>query len=337
MKPKILYIDDELQNLVGFKASFREGFDIITLTSAVEGLKFLKNESTDTVQVIISDQRMPEMSGDEFFIHIPKKHQHATRILLTAFADISTTKKAINKGKISFFYTKPYDEEEFNETLHHACRLFNKKIQLKNEIEQIHDISKFQIQKIMKDYEESRDVFSEELHEGFAQKLAGLKMFLQTLEFNTPPTHDTQVIKKINDTLSETIVDIRDICFKVMPRSVKHRGIGGALSELIKKNNNDKAIQLQLKKCDLPKLSVESHFVIYRIVEEVLNSLLTCSDIKLIVMDLTLMDNLLIIFDNKSTLENWTIKKTLKSKIEAYNGKIILKKTQLKLAFTPFT
>ncbi|MBT4703936.1 MAG: response regulator, partial [Flavobacteriales bacterium] len=60
----VLYVDDEQTNLFSFKASFRKDFNVFTAETGAEGLEILQNE---VIHIAISDQRMPEMSGIEFF------------------------------------------------------------------------------------------------------------------------------------------------------------------------------------------------------------------------------------------------------------------------------
>jgi response regulator RpfG family c-di-GMP phosphodiesterase len=332
MKPNILYIDDEFQNLVSFKASFREEFNIITFESAKEGLELLRREPTNHIQIIISDQRMPVMTGDEFFAHIPETQQHATRILLTAFTDADAAKKALNKGGLNFLYNKPYDEDAFRKVLYQGCRLFNKKIQLENEVQETKNITKLQIKKLLIDHEERRDIFSEELHEELAQKLASLRFFSEALELSNDSPDFSDLMKQFNEILSKSISNVQDICFKVMPRSLKLGELKGSLIELIKKSNETSSINFKLLQCDFPKLSEGSIFFIYRVFDEILNSFCKVSN-ESIDIGIVVKDNLLITFCGISTIKNWKMEETHRSKIESYNGKITKKQDQLELLF----
>src|SRR3954454_12509505 len=83
---KILYVDDESMNLSAFKASFRRNYDIFTATSAAEGTQLLKESP---VHIIIADQRMPNMTGVEFFQSIRNTHPNSVRILLTGYTDVN--------------------------------------------------------------------------------------------------------------------------------------------------------------------------------------------------------------------------------------------------------
>lgn len=117
----ILYVDDELHNLNAFKASFRRVFNVFTAESAKEALEILKSE---TVHIIVSDQRMPVMTGVEFLQSIIPEYPDSIRILLTGYADISAVIDAINKGQVYLYITKPWQEDELRMNLEKAFELF---------------------------------------------------------------------------------------------------------------------------------------------------------------------------------------------------------------------
>ncbi|HQE12337.1 MAG TPA: response regulator, partial [Flavipsychrobacter sp.] len=93
-KIKVLFIDDEVNNLVGFKASFRKDFEVLLAGSAHEGLQMV-NEHPD-LHVIICDQRMQDMTGVDFFEKIVLTHPDPVRILATGYTDIEAVVNAIN-------------------------------------------------------------------------------------------------------------------------------------------------------------------------------------------------------------------------------------------------
>ena len=103
---KVLYVDDEEGNLMAFRASFRRDFDIHVSVSAAEALEWLEK---NTAHVVISDQRMPGMSGSEFLAVVKNRWPKAVRLLLTGFSDIQAVVDAINLGGIHAYITKPWD------------------------------------------------------------------------------------------------------------------------------------------------------------------------------------------------------------------------------------
>ena len=113
-KISVLYVDDEENNLFSFKATFRIKYNVLTAISGTEALQILRNKP---VQVVISDQRMPSMTGVEFFEKIVEQYPNTIRILLTGYADMTAVVDAVNKGKIFHYLAKPWVEEELEQTI----------------------------------------------------------------------------------------------------------------------------------------------------------------------------------------------------------------------------
>jgi len=135
-KITVLYVDDEENNLFSFKATFRMKYEVLTAISAKDALTIL---STKQVHVIISDQRMPEMTGVEFFEIILEKFPDPMRILLTGYADMSAVVDAVNKGKIFHYLDKPWNEEELDQTINRAYEKYLEHVQLKTMNEKLAD------------------------------------------------------------------------------------------------------------------------------------------------------------------------------------------------------
>ncbi len=127
-KITILYVDDELNNLVSFKAVFRIKYNIYTAISGEEAISILKNKA---VHIIITDQRMPNMTGVEFLESIIEEHPDPMRILLTGYADMNAVIDAINKGKIFHYLTKPWNEEELDMAITRAYEVYKQHMEEK--------------------------------------------------------------------------------------------------------------------------------------------------------------------------------------------------------------
>lgn len=117
----VLYVDDEVHNLNSFKAGFRRMFNIFTAESAEEGRKILE---TEDIQVIITDQRMPVMTGIEFLESIIPDFPDPIRILLTGYADINAVIDAINKGQVYRYIQKPWMEEDLRINIEKAFEIY---------------------------------------------------------------------------------------------------------------------------------------------------------------------------------------------------------------------
>jgi response regulator RpfG family c-di-GMP phosphodiesterase len=128
-KITILYVDDEENNLFSFKATFRIKYQVLTAISGDRALEIL---ATKPVHIIITDQRMPEMTGVEFLEKVIEKYPDPIRILLTGYADMGAVVDAVNKGKIFHYITKPWNEEELDLTINRAYEKYLEKAQLKD-------------------------------------------------------------------------------------------------------------------------------------------------------------------------------------------------------------
>ncbi len=112
----VLYVDDELHNLNSFRAAMRRYYNIFTSLSGEEGIEILRNND---IQIVITDQRMPNMTGVQFLQHIPG-NQDNIRIILTGFSDMESIIEAINTGKVYRYITKPWDKDELKITIDNA-------------------------------------------------------------------------------------------------------------------------------------------------------------------------------------------------------------------------
>lgn len=105
---KILLVDDEPQILVALEDLFDEDYELLAATSPVQALALL--QAHDDVAVIVSDQRMPEMTGS-IFLSRARDISDAEAILLTGYADLSAVVAAVNQGRISGYISKPWEPE----------------------------------------------------------------------------------------------------------------------------------------------------------------------------------------------------------------------------------
>jgi len=123
----ILYVDDEDQNLISFKATFRRDYSVHTAISGKEGLDIMHNHN---INLVITDQRMPEMTGIQFLEKTLPVYPDTIRMILTGFSDVEAIVDAINTGRVFRYITKPWDEAELRMTIENARQIFN--LQKKN-------------------------------------------------------------------------------------------------------------------------------------------------------------------------------------------------------------
>jgi len=112
----ILYVDDEENNLTSFRAALRRYYNIFTAQNGAEGMEIIKNND---IHVIVTDQRMPGMTGVQFLQRIPDEPDNV-RMILTGFSDIEAIIEAINTGKVYRYITKPWDKDELKITIDNA-------------------------------------------------------------------------------------------------------------------------------------------------------------------------------------------------------------------------
>jgi len=120
-RPTLLLVDDEPDLLLSLEGLLRQEFHLFTAQSGSDALQIVKNE---TIHVIMSDQRMPGMMGDELLAQVAKGSPATIRILLTGYADIQDVIRALNTGGLYRYLTKPWDLDELMEVLHDAAALY---------------------------------------------------------------------------------------------------------------------------------------------------------------------------------------------------------------------
>jgi len=145
-KISILYVDDEENNLISFKATFRLKYKVFTAISGSDAIKILEE---NLIHVIITDQRMPNMTGVEFLEKVIDKFADPIRILLTGFTDMNAVVDAINKGKIFHYLTKPWNEEELDKTIERAFDIYMEKEKIKQMNEKL-EISNSQLEFLLR-------------------------------------------------------------------------------------------------------------------------------------------------------------------------------------------
>jgi response regulator RpfG family c-di-GMP phosphodiesterase len=108
-KHTVLCVDDEQNILNALKRLLRkDGYHLLTASSGDEGLRILQQND---VHVVISDQRMPGMSGTEFLARVKESYPDALRIVLTGYTEVDSITESINKGHIYKFFLKPWNDQ----------------------------------------------------------------------------------------------------------------------------------------------------------------------------------------------------------------------------------
>ena len=119
----ILCVDDEQNILNSVKRLLRkEGYRLLTATSGEEGLRLLEEHD---VQLVITDQRMPEMSGTEFLALVKERYPDAIRIVLTGYTDVDAITESINRGHVYKFFLKPWNDQSLKLEIKQALEKYD--------------------------------------------------------------------------------------------------------------------------------------------------------------------------------------------------------------------
>jgi len=141
----ILYVDDEEDNLIVFNSTFRRDYEIHLASSARIGLEILKKHE---IHVIITDQRMPEMTGIQFLERIIPDYPDCIRMILTGFSDIEAIIQSINTGRVYRYITKPWSKEELKINIDKALEIFHLREENRKLIEDLKEANQTLEQKV---------------------------------------------------------------------------------------------------------------------------------------------------------------------------------------------
>ena len=117
-KHPILVVDDEPEILQSLRGLLRLEFEVHTAHNGFEALEILQRRP---IHVVMTDQRMPEMTGVQLLSQVQGESPEAMRIVFTGYADIKAVIDAINQGRIFRYITKPWDPDELRAVLRQAC------------------------------------------------------------------------------------------------------------------------------------------------------------------------------------------------------------------------
>lgn len=127
--PAVLYVDDEPINLRVFEANFKQRFRVVTCGSGAETLERLR--TLGDVAVLVSDQRMPGMTGVELLEKARELLPDAQRMVVTAYSDMQAVMDAVNRGQVSRYFVKPWVKEELLGALDEAVRVYGLTLRLR--------------------------------------------------------------------------------------------------------------------------------------------------------------------------------------------------------------
>jgi response regulator RpfG family c-di-GMP phosphodiesterase len=134
LKRPILVVDDEPDMLYSLRELLRHEFDVHTAGSGAEGIKVL---GQCEIHVVMTDQRMPQMTGVEFLTQIKQAHPEAIRLIFTGYADLQALIDAINQGNVFRYICKPWDPEDLIASLREAGEAYDQIVERNRLLEEL--------------------------------------------------------------------------------------------------------------------------------------------------------------------------------------------------------
>lgn len=164
----LLYVDDEATNLRVFKSNFRKFFRVYTTTNPFEAIEMLDQNE---IQVVVTDQRMPEMTGTEFLEKILPDYPEVIKIILTGFTDIEAIKDGINRCGIYKYITKPWNFDEMKGVLDRAMETYQEAMDSEEHVKEL-EVSNVELENRVKERTEELNNINKRLIESI--RYAGL-------------------------------------------------------------------------------------------------------------------------------------------------------------------
>lgn len=242
MPYKILFVDDEENILTALKRLFMdEGYEIFTAQGGLQALELLENESMD---LIVSDQRMPVMTGVEFLKQSKMLARDSIRIVLTGYADTNAAIDSINKGEVYRYITKPWNDDEIKAIIRDGLELKRlrreneelleltqrQNLELKDLNENLDKKVKEQTRDIQKMLEELQTLYGR-LDKGFLDIVRVLSNIIRLREkaLSLHLKNTAKLAKAIASKMNLTESEIKDIEIASLLHDIGKIGIGDAI------------------------------------------------------------------------------------------------------------
>ena len=181
-KWKILFVDDEESILNSLKRLLRnEGYEIYTFFNPLEALEFLKKER---VHLIISDQRMPLMSGAQLLEKVRRNFPETIRAILSGYSDAEVLLNGINSGQIFHFFTKPWEDEELKMGIRQCLKQYELEQEIQNIISEMKQKNRVilkiepQLQNLLKNQNKQLNIYQFHLYPFYLHVSSNLHKFL---------------------------------------------------------------------------------------------------------------------------------------------------------------
>lgn len=202
-KANVLYVDDEMHLLNAFEAAFKNYYNVFVAQSALEAINILRKQP---IAVVIADQRMPDMTGIQFFEAILPEYPDSIRILMSGYSDADIIIRAINEGQVFRYISKPWDENELKLSVDVAIKIYRLSRENRDKINKMHEesIKRERILNLFRKYvpnhvvDQSLSTSSENLFSGELRNVTILFSSIDNLTKNTEKTDPQKTLKYLN-------------------------------------------------------------------------------------------------------------------------------------------
>ncbi len=292
-KLKVLFVDDDLINVETFAVSFGEEYYILTATSGEEGLSIFNKE--DNISIVISDQRMPGMSGVDLLTRIYSINQETIRIIITGYMDVNDIIDSINMGHIYQYILKPWDINQLRLVLSKAAqawkltrenKILSRKLKEKNlllkKVNESLSISESRLRHLanvlINAQENERKRIAMELHDELGQSLAAVKLQIRVIENQLEleglsPQEIKEKLDSLRQFLNEIIENVRRLSKDLSPVIIDDLGLDAAIDSLVENFSKYNDIQCTYNTVRIANFfDPDSRRLIYRLVQEALNN-----------------------------------------------------------------
>ena len=130
----VLLVDDEPANLSVMQTLLEQSCHVLTAENGEQAMEVLRNHGDKELSMIMSDQRMPGMTGAQLLEQTLASHPDTLRLIVSGYSDLGAVLEAINKAKIYHFITKPFDSTDFLLTVKQALNVYDFKKEIKTKM-----------------------------------------------------------------------------------------------------------------------------------------------------------------------------------------------------------
>jgi len=206
MQHSILVVDDERDIVDSIERHFRKSYKVFKATNGADALRILGEEK---IHLILSDQRMPEMTGVQLFEKAQALQPEAIRILLTGYTDVESVIAAINTGHVYRYITKPWDPNDLEINIRQALETYELRADLKEKNARLEAAVEE-----LKSLDQAKSHFMILIGHELKTPLTTVSSFLELLKEEKLPGEAAKYLARVGqgtDRLKEIVFDVLDL------------------------------------------------------------------------------------------------------------------------------